>query len=254
MGRSYGPGQSPPHLGSPRQSHSTTRGVGLFTTPSPTCGISGLLVVVDSHAVLQAHQGRGRFGDRHRPLHRPTHVARERTSKASTGRACLPHCVAHTAAHIAPHEWAKVHTGTRNRGCVTAACGCRDIEMSAACTCPCRRSSTAGCMAGQPPLLKDSRVRGMCARGRTSNWLSVPEHTRLKRAAGRVRSGAGHGRDSRLESVATPPPNPSLGGLCIDTCGCGYRPRARGSRAGGPNHCTPCRLCAPLAGQSPRGV
>ena len=133
-------------------------GVGLFTTPSPTCGISGLLVV-DSHAVLQAHQGRGRFGDRHRPLHRPTHVARERTSKASTGRACLPHCVAHTAAHIAPHEWAKVHTGTRNRGCVTAACGCRDIEMSAACTCPCRRSSTAGCMAGQPPLLKDSRVR-----------------------------------------------------------------------------------------------
>ena len=87
------------------------------------------------------------------------HMARERTSKASTGRACLPHCVAHTAAHIAPHEWAKVHTGTRDRGCVTAACGCRDIELSAACTCPCRRSSTAGCMAGQPPLLKDSRVR-----------------------------------------------------------------------------------------------
>eukprot|EP00964_Phaeocystis_antarctica_P094343 scaffold61087_cov75-Phaeocystis_antarctica.AAC.1 len=134
------------------------------------------------------------------------HMARERTSKASTGRACLPHCVAHTAAHIAPHEWAKVHTGTRDRGCVTAACGCRDIELSAACTCPCRRSSTARCMAGQPPLLKDSRVRGMCARGRTSNWLSVPEHTRLKRAAGRVRSGAGHGRDSRLESVATRPP------------------------------------------------
>ena len=179
------------------------------------------------------------------------HMARERTSKASTGRACLPHCVAHTAAHIAPHEWAKVHTGTRDRGCVTAACGCRDIELSAACTCPCRRSSTARCMAGQPPLLKDSRVRGMCARDRTSNWLSVPEHTRLKRAAGRVRSGAGHGRDSRLESVATPPPNPSLGGLCIDTCGCGYRPRARGSRAGGPNHCTPCRPLRAFGGSKP---
>ena len=36
-----------------------TSGLDYFTPPSRrTCGISGLLLVVDSHAVLRAHRGR----------------------------------------------------------------------------------------------------------------------------------------------------------------------------------------------------
>ena len=42
--------------------------VGLFYHPiTITCGISGRLLVVDASALLRAHRGRGRLGDRRRP-------------------------------------------------------------------------------------------------------------------------------------------------------------------------------------------
>jgi hypothetical protein len=45
-----------------------------LTTPlTKTCGISGLLLVVGSSALLRAHQGRGRLGDGRRPRPRSIH-------------------------------------------------------------------------------------------------------------------------------------------------------------------------------------
>ena len=70
-------------------------------------------------------------------------------------------------------------------------CGCSPRGVRSGAHAPCRRSSAAhGARAGQPPRLQERRcVCGMCARDRTSNWRFVPEHTRLKRAVGRVRVG-----------------------------------------------------------------
>ena len=61
-------------------------GVAFFTTPSPTCGISGLLVIVDSRVVLRAHRGRGRFGDQKLP---PLHVGPTSMACSAPSIPCL---------------------------------------------------------------------------------------------------------------------------------------------------------------------
>jgi len=88
-----------------------------LTTPlTKTCGISGLLLVVGSSALLRAHQGRGRLRRRSPPapsVHTsPLSASRRRRPRARPP----PHRMAHTKAHPAPHEWAKVRVSTRDRG------------------------------------------------------------------------------------------------------------------------------------------
>ena len=136
--------------------------VGLFYHHyiTKTCGISGLL---SSSTPARCCGPTGAAGGSATVTVRDLdpHVARERTTQASTGRACPPHRVAHTpaAAHPAPLERAKVEGahGHSCSGCVTATGDYRDAKLSPACTCPCRRISTARCTgrtaassAGQP--------------------------------------------------------------------------------------------------------
>ena len=140
-----------------------SRRVGFFYHPiTITCGISGRLLVVDASALLRAHRGRGRLGDRRRPAPSAHTWPVSARIEGVEGRA-RPRTVWRTPRRTQRRtRGPRCTRGARDRGASRSRGGCRDAELSPACAC--RRSSAAhGARAGQPPRLQERRVCAACA-------------------------------------------------------------------------------------------